>query len=316
MVSSSQNYQRGISVLWIVILILIFFAILGLGLWYFVKSQLAEIPTSNSPELTSKEAEADLDTIIKKYVLSGSAPTVKDLIVLDKKIITDKEGTEWLKFNVKPLPEGVTDPAYGVMEKVGEQWQGIGFGTCCVEDNLSIEVGEALGFNMNFKKKETKEKNRTYTNKEYNFSLEYPPDDSQDVRKWEVNEHPGSAEEFASLTWAEPAITSELKSTEEKIIFSVADNPSGLLAKDWAKTFDYSDGKIEQLKSENADFEVVEEKALKVSELDSYQVKTKNEAKISKKITAFVPYKGKMFAIKNLQNDQHFSKILSSFKFN
>jgi len=103
---------------------------------------------TTSKETGNKETTAeDVDQIIKKSVMSASAPTITDVIITDKKSYTDTQNTTWIRFNVTPVPEGVTDPAYGVMKKEqGKSWEMIDFGTCCIEDNLPEDVKAGLGF--------------------------------------------------------------------------------------------------------------------------------------------------------------------------
>jgi hypothetical protein len=95
----------------------------------------------------SATVEEDIDTIIKDYVLSKSSPSIKDVRIDKKHYYTDSSGTIWLGFNVSPIPEGVTDPAYGIMKKVpGGSWEGVaGPGTSPVHCDLPADVQTGLG---------------------------------------------------------------------------------------------------------------------------------------------------------------------------
>jgi len=89
----------------------------------------------------------DVDRAIRDYVLSHSAPSIKDIRIDKKTYYTDSSGTTWVAFHLYPLPEGVTDPAYGFMKKVpGGNWDGVTFGTGAGECVLPADVQTGLGF--------------------------------------------------------------------------------------------------------------------------------------------------------------------------
>lgn len=100
--------------------------------------------------IAPKNASSTLDDSIRQYALSQSVSAVKNFTITEKKTFTDSTGTNWVKFSGTPVPESVTDPAYGIMKQVNGKWVGLGLGTCCVEQQLSKEVGEGLGFDMSF----------------------------------------------------------------------------------------------------------------------------------------------------------------------
>lgn len=95
---------------------------------------------------TSRFRQSNIDEIIRRYARSQSASAIKDFTVTEKKVFIDNQGARWLRFSVNPLPESVTDSAYGVMKNVNGTWQGIGIGTCCIEKQLPQDVAKALGF--------------------------------------------------------------------------------------------------------------------------------------------------------------------------
>jgi hypothetical protein len=141
----------------LIVALIILIVILAAALIYFIKfSNQEKATTQNSTtktQITPKEtgnketAVEDIDQIIKKSVMSAAAPSITDVIIIDKKSYTDTQNTTWIRFNVAPVPEGATDPAYGVMKKeAGKSWKMVDFGTCCIEDNLPTDVKQGLGF--------------------------------------------------------------------------------------------------------------------------------------------------------------------------
>ena len=88
----------------------------------------------------------DVNEVIRNFVLSRSG--FKDVRVEHKTYYTDSSGTIWLRFAVSPLPEGVTDPASGLMKKApGGSWEGVaGPGTALVwRCDLPEDVQTGLG---------------------------------------------------------------------------------------------------------------------------------------------------------------------------
>lgn len=91
----------------------------------------------------------DVDEVIRDFVLSRSG--FKDVRVEHKTYYTDSSGTIWLRFTVSPLPEGLTDPASGVMKKApGGRWEGVaGPGTALEwRCDLPEDVQRGLGFSV------------------------------------------------------------------------------------------------------------------------------------------------------------------------
>ena len=89
----------------------------------------------------------DVNEVIRDFVLSRSG--FKDIRVEHKTYYTDSSGTIWLRFAVSPLPEGVTDPASGLMKKApGGSWEGVaGPGTALSwRCDLPEDVQRGLGF--------------------------------------------------------------------------------------------------------------------------------------------------------------------------
>jgi len=82
---------------------------------------------------------------IRGFVFKNSAAAVKGMKITDKRVVTDKNGAQWMFFQIEPLPKGVTDPAAGVMRKNKGKWEGIAFGTFGVEDLLPEEVRIEFG---------------------------------------------------------------------------------------------------------------------------------------------------------------------------
>lgn len=103
--------------------------------------------TATPSATTSENSEEDINKIIRDCVLGMAAPSIEDVSIDKKYYYTDSSKTKWIRFHVSPLPEGVTDPAYGVMKKVkGGKWTTVDFGTCCIEDNLPTDVKSGLEF--------------------------------------------------------------------------------------------------------------------------------------------------------------------------
>lgn len=102
-----------------------------------------------------------MDKQINNYLMSNSSFNIVNWTITNKVNYKDKSGTKWLKFEASPVPIGSTDPIYGVIKKVNGKWEEIGAGTCCIEQQLTVKVGEKLGFNMAFKRETDKLLNNT-----------------------------------------------------------------------------------------------------------------------------------------------------------
>jgi hypothetical protein len=112
------------------------------------KNQSESTPTQSAISATASATyEEEINRIIKDLVLSKDAPTIKDERVDKKSYYTDSSGTNWIGFVVSPIPEGVTDPAYGIMKKIpGGNWELVNLGTGGVECGLPADVQSGLGF--------------------------------------------------------------------------------------------------------------------------------------------------------------------------
>ena len=89
----------------------------------------------------------DVDKAIRDYALGLSAPTIKDVRIDKKTYYTDSSGTVWVAYHLYPLPEEVTDPAYGIMKRQpGGSWVGVaGPGTALIQCGLPEDVQTGLG---------------------------------------------------------------------------------------------------------------------------------------------------------------------------
>jgi hypothetical protein len=86
--------------------------------------------------------DAEADKAIKDLT-AGHLETRVD----DKKYYTDSSGTLWLLYRISPVPNGLTDPARGVMKRApGGSWQPVsGPGTALYWCGLPEDVQTALG---------------------------------------------------------------------------------------------------------------------------------------------------------------------------
>jgi hypothetical protein len=109
-----------------------------------VQSALGFLVCPPGPATTAwARDEQEADKAIKDRVLGLSS--LGDWRVDDKKFYTDSSGVLWLKFNISPIPNGITDPAYGFIVKVGRNWVGVsGPGTALVECDVPAEVQVAF----------------------------------------------------------------------------------------------------------------------------------------------------------------------------
>lgn len=89
----------------------------------------------------------DVDKAIRDFVLSTVGPNINDVRIDRKTYYTDLSGTQWVEWHLYPLPEQVTDPAYGFMKRIpGSNWQAVaGPGTACVECRLPEDIQNAFG---------------------------------------------------------------------------------------------------------------------------------------------------------------------------
>jgi hypothetical protein len=94
----------------------------------------------------SATVEEDIDTIIRDYLL-GRDPALKGVTMHKKCYYADSSGTDWAMFAYSPIPEGATDPGYGITKKVpGGSWEVVaGPGTALVHCDLPPDVQVGLG---------------------------------------------------------------------------------------------------------------------------------------------------------------------------
>jgi len=88
----------------------------------------------------------DIDAEIRRLV---PEPTDSDISIYYKHFYTDSSGTEWVRFQVLPMPKGIGDPRRGIMTRpAGGGWELLAFGSGGEECGLPADVQTGLGYTV------------------------------------------------------------------------------------------------------------------------------------------------------------------------
>jgi len=91
----------------------------------------------------------DINGVIRTLVPASTGSGITDISIDHKRFYTDSSGTEWVRFQILPMPKGVGDLIKGIMRKrPGGDWELVARGSGGEECGLPADVQTGLGYTV------------------------------------------------------------------------------------------------------------------------------------------------------------------------